>query len=71
MPHERILLLEDHLETREQTAQVLVDAGYHVQAAATGAQAVDLARREAFEILIADIFLPDRSGIDVFLEIQG
>lgn len=71
MPHEHILLLEDHAETREQTAQVLIDAGYTVQSAATGAEAVEWAHRESFDLLIADIFLPDRSGIEVFQEIRA
>jgi len=71
MPNEHILLLEDHLETREQTAQVLAAAGYHVQTAADGAQAIELARREPFDLLIADVYLPDQSGIQVFQEIRA
>ncbi len=70
MPNEHILLLEDHPETREQTAQVLVAAGYHVQTAADGAQAIELARREPFDLLIADVYLPDQSGIQVFQQIR-
>ncbi|MDE3088457.1 MAG: GAF domain-containing protein [Chloroflexota bacterium] len=71
MPREKILLLEDHAETREQTAQVLLDAGYPVQTAGTAAEALDLARRDSFDLLIADIFLPDESGIKVFQEIRA
>ena len=71
MPHEKILLLEDHAETREQTMRVLVDAGYDAQAVATGAEAVELARRELFDLLIADVYLPDESGIQVFQQIRA
>ncbi|HEX7593986.1 MAG TPA: response regulator, partial [Anaerolineae bacterium] len=71
MPHEHILLLEDHIETREQTAHVLTDAGYSVQAVGTGADALALARREPFDLIIADISLPDQSGIAVFQEIRA
>ena len=70
MPNERILLLEDHAETREQTAHVLVDAGYQTQAVATGGEAIDLARREPFDLLIADVYLPDLTGIEVFRQIR-
>ena len=70
MPTEHILVLEDHAETREQTAQVLVDAGYYVQAAGTGAEAIELAHREPFDVLIADVYLPDQSGIQVFQQIR-
>jgi signal transduction histidine kinase/DNA-binding response OmpR family regulator len=71
MPHEHILLLEDHIETREQTAHVLTDAGYSVQAVGTGADAIALARDELFDLIIADISLPDQSGIAVFQEIRA
>ncbi len=71
MPNERILLLEDHVETRDQTVQVLAEAGYAVQAVGIGAEAIDLARREPFDLFIADIFLPDQSGIQVFQEIRA
>ena len=70
MSHEKILLLEDHAETREQTTQVLVEADYAVQAVATGAAAVELARREPFDLLIADVYLPGLSGIQVFQQIR-
>ena len=70
MPNERILLLEDHAETREQTAHVLVDAGYQTQAVATGAEAIELARREPFDVLIADVYLPDFTGIEAFQQIR-
>jgi signal transduction histidine kinase/CheY-like chemotaxis protein len=70
MPHEKILLLEDHAETREQTMRVLADASYDVRAVATGAEAIELARREPFDLLIADVYLPDVSGIQVFQQIR-
>ncbi|MBI5300920.1 MAG: GAF domain-containing protein [Chloroflexi bacterium] len=71
MPKEKILLLEDHAELRAETTRILADAGYRVQSAATGADALVLARREAFDLLIADIFLPDQSGIQVFEQARG
>ncbi len=70
MPNERILLLEDHNELREETRQVLVDAGYVVETAATCADAEARAQCEPFDVIIADIFLPDGSGIEVFRNIQ-
>ncbi len=70
MPNERILILEDHDELREETRQVLVEAGYTVQTAATCAEAMTRAQCEPFDVVIADIFLPDGSGIEVFRNIQ-
>ncbi|MCL4486562.1 MAG: response regulator [Chloroflexi bacterium] len=70
MAHEHILVLEDHAELREQTRQILSGAGYEVQVASTGAEAVAAARETAFDLLMADIYLPGMSGIDAFKEIR-
>ncbi len=71
MANERLLVLEDHGELREQTRHILTDAGYRVQVAATHAEAIDLARREPFDLLVADILLPDGSGIDTFQQMRA
>ncbi len=71
MPHERILILEDHDELREETTRVLADAGYTVHTAANCAEAIALAAREPVDVVVADIFLPDGSGIQVFQNIQA
>lgn len=70
MSHEHILVLEDHAELREQTRQILADAGYYVQVAASGTEALAAARREPFDLLIADVVLPDISGIETFQQIR-
>jgi signal transduction histidine kinase/DNA-binding response OmpR family regulator len=70
MANEHILLLEDHAETREHTTQILREANYYVQAASTGKQAIALAHQEPFDLIIADVSLPDGSGIHVFQEIR-
>lgn len=66
MPKEKILLLEDHTELRLETARILSEAGYRVHDVATGAEVITLAQREAFDMLVADVFLPDQTGIQVF-----
>lgn len=71
MPNERILVLEDHVDLLKQVCDVLIDAGYRVEPAATGAEALTLARHAAFNLLIADVFLPDNSGIQVFQQIRA
>ncbi len=71
MANERILILEDHPDLREQTRLTLNDAGYATRATATGAEAVDAAQAESFDLMIADIFVPDGSGIEFFQQIRA
>jgi len=70
MANEKILVLEDHAPLREQLERALTEAGFQTQSVGTGAEALARARRETFDLLIADIFLPDGSGIQVFREMR-
>ncbi|MEW5717126.1 MAG: response regulator, partial [Chloroflexota bacterium] len=71
MANEKILVLEDHAPLREQLERALTDAGFQPQSVGTAAEALALARRTMFDLLIADIFLPDGSGIQTFREIRA
>ena len=71
MANEKILVLEDHAPLREQLERALTDAGFQSQSVGTAADALALARRARFDLLIADIYLPDGSGIQTFREIRA
>lgn len=59
-----ILLVEDDQLLRTAVRLLLEDAGYHVQEAATAAEALAAARRKPAAILL-DLGLPDLPGLDV------
>jgi len=61
----RILLVEDHADTRHVMAMLLRSFGCVVSVAGTVKEAADLAGREQFDLLVSDIGLPDGTGIDV------
>lgn len=71
MANEKILVLEDHAPLREQLQLALTDAGFQTQSVGTAAEALGCTRRERFDLLIADIFLPDGSGIEAFRQIRA
>lgn len=60
-----ILLVDDHPDTLEAFALVLKKRGHRVSTAETFAEAVDVATRERFDILITDAQLPDGWGWDL------
>ncbi len=70
MPHERILIVEDHPDLLKEMSEVLIEAGYQVQTATKGADAMVLAQQSTFDLVLADIFLPDGSGIEFFRQIR-
>lgn len=70
MAHERILVLDDNELLRLETVKTLADAGYAVESAANVSDALTLARRQPFDALLSDIYLPDENGIQAFQQIR-
>jgi len=62
-----LLLVEDETQVRDLTARMLKDLGYTVLAAATGEEAIALARQQAgkLSLLITDVVMPNMSGKQV------
>ena len=64
-PTFRILLVEDHGDTRTVLARLLRSFGFAVSAAGSVKEALRLAEAERFDLLVSDIGLPDGSGVEV------
>jgi two-component system alkaline phosphatase synthesis response regulator PhoP len=60
-----ILLVEDEEQLRMTVGDRLRAEQYVVDEAATGGEGFDKATRLAFDLIILDVMLPDRSGLDV------
>src|SRR5215470_16684141 len=60
-----VLAVDDDAAIRRLLGSVLARHQHKVVEAASGAAAMDLLSREAFDVALIDIVLPDRSGLDV------
>ncbi|HVZ64012.1 MAG TPA: ATP-binding protein [Lacunisphaera sp.] len=65
----RILLVEDHEESREALRRMLLARGHDVTAAASVAAARASSRSGAFDLVLTDIGLPDGSGYELLREL--
>ena len=61
----RILLVEDHADTRETLMRLLERRGHTVSVAKGVSDARELLEGSAFDLVISDIGLPDGSGLDI------
>jgi DNA-binding response OmpR family regulator len=58
----RILVMDDDGRERQETARVLGEAGYAVDIAATKADVVTLLARNGYDLVLADLNMPDLNG---------
>jgi CheY-like chemotaxis protein len=61
----RIVVIEDHQDTADLMREILVAAGHRVEAAYTGRDGIETARRAHAEVVFCDVGLPDIDGYEV------
>ncbi len=61
----RVAVLEDNVALREEVAFLLQEEGFAVEAFGTAAEFFQVHGENPFELLLLDLGLPDRDGIDV------
>jgi DNA-binding NtrC family response regulator len=66
----RVLVIDDDAGVLESTARMLRSAGYTVQVASTGEEGVELARGDAFDVVLSDMRMPGLSGIEVLRKLR-
>lgn len=61
----KILIVEDDELNRKLFQSILHEAGYDVLAAADGDEAIEIMRKESIDLILLDIIMPGKSGLDV------
>ena len=69
-PDSRILLVEDHEDTRECLVVLLAHSKYQVETASTLCEALKLVEAHPFGLFIFDSLLPDGSGVELCRRIR-
>ena len=66
-----ILLADDDQHLRNTLEEVLRRRGFHVWSAATGSEALDIARREPVDVGVFDLNMPDFTGMELLNRINS
>src|SRR5712671_7155613 len=66
----RVLVIDDEAEIRESMETLLQLEGYTVSSAATAREGLTLLGERTFDIVLLDLALPDKNGMDVLAEIH-
>jgi signal transduction histidine kinase/DNA-binding response OmpR family regulator len=65
-----VLVVEDDVRDQAQLATALAEAGYGVELASTGAEAIARWRARAYDAVTIDLLLPDMSGLDLLTALR-
>lgn len=66
----RVLVIDDDDPGREVMELLLRKAGFHAQSVNNGADGVVVARSGTVDLVLVDLFLPDKSGIEILKELR-
>ena len=66
----RILVVDDEQPLRELLVHMLSDAGFSVFSAGDGVTALDQLRREKFDLVLLDIWMPRMNGLEVLAALK-
>jgi len=66
----RILVVDDDKEVREMLRQMLERAGYEVVDACDGNVALKLYREQPTDLIITDLIMPNKEGIETIMELR-
>lgn len=66
-----VLIVEDHEDTRETLREYLEQLGFTVETGADGAVGIEKARARSFDLIIADVNMPQVGGLEMIERIQA
>src|SRR6202008_3587099 len=66
-----VLIIGDEAEIGESLQTLLEMEGYDVEAAATGQQGLNRIGQRAFDLILLDLALPDRNGMDILADLRA
>src|ERR1043166_1226825 len=70
MPKGSILVIDDESEIREGLEMLLSSEGYGVYSAETGESGLARLEERPFDLLLLDVSLPDRNGLDLLKDVR-
>jgi YesN/AraC family two-component response regulator len=66
----RVLVIDDEKLARLTLRKILERAGHQVAEASTGTQGIEVFRKQPFDLVITDIIMPDKEGIETIRELK-
>lgn len=68
---ESVLVVDDRKELRTSVAYLLKTKGYFTDAAASAEEALEKIKKKRYDVVVMDVNLPGKKGVDVIPDIKG
>jgi CheY-like chemotaxis protein len=65
-----ILVVDDEVDTCRNLSDILIDLGYNVDIAHDGPSALELVKRNAYDVALLDLRMPGMDGLELFHRIR-
>jgi DNA-binding response OmpR family regulator len=66
----RILVIDDDQDVRSCVRNILEQSGYTVLEAENGSVGIDIFRQNTVDLVIVDLFMPEKEGIETIIELR-
>jgi len=66
----RILIIDDDIIIRRMLRLMLTKAGFDVLGAADGKEGIELFRKNDVDLVITDLIMPEKEGIEMIMELK-
>lgn len=66
----KVLIADDELRLRKVVALHLKKSGFDVREAGNGQQAIDLAKADKPDVIVLDIMMPEKTGLEACKELR-
>ncbi len=67
----RVLVVDDSLTARRALSKVMQTLGYQVVEAGDGIKAIELLRKQSFDLVLTDLDMPKMGGLELLLDMQS
>ncbi|MCK4950267.1 MAG: response regulator [Gammaproteobacteria bacterium] len=65
-----VLVVDDEESVRDMVTKMIEPAGYDVIEAGNGAEACDACKEAPVDLIITDIVMPEKNGIDLIMDVK-
>lgn len=67
----RILIIDDEAQIRKMLKQMIEMEGHEVAVAENGKEGIRILQQQQMDLVITDIFMPEKEGIETIMELKS